>query len=182
MEIPDIKTVNELLDFVLTECGNSTFQYYSHNRELDMHEVGVLNYILYAYKLMEEKFGYGFKNLSLNLTDISEIPEDFFKEMNLEFLYCSDNHGLKKLPELPKNLKKLICCDSNLIELPELPDTLEYLSCEKNQLQKLPKLPEHLMVLDWKDNPGYEKGLIKNFSNPEYFNLNNSRKESRFPR
>ena len=86
MEIPDIKTVNELLDFVLTECGNSTFQYYSHNRELDMHEVGVLN---------------------------------------LEFLYCSDNHKLKKLPELPKNLKKLICCDSNLIELPELPDTLE---------------------------------------------------------
>ena len=62
------------------------------------------------------------------------------------------NLNLTHIPNLPENLKELLCTDNRLTSLPELPDSLVVLSCSNNQLTSLPKLPAGLKVLNVEGN------------------------------
>ena len=77
-----------------------------------------------------------------NLTHIPNLS----KFICLKVLNCSENK-LRRLPELPASLEKLICSYNQLIILPELPISLLYLSCSYNPLFELPPLPPKLKYL-----------------------------------
>jgi Leucine-rich repeat (LRR) protein len=71
------------------------------------------------------------------LRKLPQLPE------NIKNLYCSFNQ-LQILPELPEKLTRLFCNHNQLVTLPHLPEKLEHLLCDFNQLQILPDLPEKL--------------------------------------
>jgi Leucine-rich repeat (LRR) protein len=71
---------------------------------------------------------------------------------NLKYLYCSHNHSLYYLPNLPSGLIRLDCSNTNLSWLPNLPNSLTYIDCSKNQLSNLPDLPNSLIHLNCSEN------------------------------
>jgi Leucine-rich repeat (LRR) protein len=88
-------------------------------------------------------------NLASNqlITDLTGL-EGF---TNLRILNVSNNN-IKKFPNLPTLLTKLICVNSNLTSLPELPLGLEILDCRNNRITGLPSLPSSLMNVDCSSN------------------------------
>ncbi len=56
------------------------------------------------------------------------------------------------IPNLPDNLKVLVCGNVGLDSLPDLPKQLTILKCYENNLSKLPTLPIHLKYLDCDKN------------------------------
>jgi len=86
--------------------------------------------------------------LDLTDSDLAELPQ---LPPNLKQLLCSGNK-LTSLPPLPDTLKLLICGHNQLTELPPLPDSLEELDCEHNNLTSLPILNNRLKVLVCEDN------------------------------
>ena len=83
--------------------------------------------------------------IGLYLTELPELPP------NLKKLLCFNNQ-LTKLPELPQGLEELRCMHNQLIELPPLPSSLKKLWCNNNQLTKLPLLPQGLEELYCENN------------------------------
>ena len=119
-----------------------------------------------SYKLFESKktfldiSGHGYKTIPLKLSD------------SLIYINCSQNN-LSKLPNLPKNLEKLICSNNKLTELPELPKYLDELDVDNNKIIKLPKLPNTLISLDCSHNKLTELlKLPKNLENLYCFDNN----------
>jgi len=123
------KNREELLKFVLEECGDISYYCSDKNNhrdyfELDINRIVVLDYLYYTYQLMKEQFGKPFDGLALSGCQIRTLPNDFFERMpDIKKFWCSDNR-LLKLPPLPKNLISLIADNNNLSELPELPNTI----------------------------------------------------------
>ncbi len=74
------------------------------------------------------------------ISTLPELPE------NLKVLVCGKT-SLDSLPELPKSLKILYCYDNQLTSLPQLPNSLQILHCNYNQLSSLPQLPNSLQEL-----------------------------------
>ena len=86
--------------------------------------------------------------LDLTDSDLAELPQ---LPPNLKQLLCSGNK-LTSLPPLPDTLKLLICSYNQLTDLPPLPASLEELDCEHNNLTSLPILNNRLKVLVCEDN------------------------------
>ncbi len=86
-----------------------------------------------------------------NEYQIADINKNQFSTLpnlpeNLKTLICG-NTGLVSLPILPKQLSILKCYSNSLTTLPILPETLTYLDCNSNQLVHLPQLPTSLINL-----------------------------------
>ena len=183
MEIKDreFKTPEELVDFVIRECGDMEYQW-EEDKFLTIGEDKLFtdqsvssfnpNYILYCNVLLDKNFNLTIEELtvsnlklddlekgwldkldSLIILDVSDNFLTYIPELpkNLVALYCSDNQ-LIKLPELPKNLKELWCDNCNLLTIPELPKNLRVLNCIGNNLKELPKFPNSLRNLYFRDN------------------------------
>jgi Leucine-rich repeat (LRR) protein len=86
--------------------------------------------------------------LDLTDSDLAELPQ---LPPNLKKLLCSGNQ-LTSLPPLPDTLELLICGWNKLTELPPLPAKLEVVHCENNNLTSLPMLPNTLIELNCEDN------------------------------
>jgi len=179
-----LKTVKELLDFVLTECGGMKYSHftktdysYSH-LALTFRENLIFDYVIYAEKLLQEKFGENILVLKLDYLDLIDIPDNFLISFEkLKGLECEGNN-LKSLPKLPNSLIRLNCSDNNLTELPELPENLQELVCINNNLNflpdlsnlkklsflsfgrnniwSLPKLSDSIREIHCAENPGYK--------------------------
>lgn len=81
----------------------------------------------------------------LNLTTLPDIPD------NVKILLCEMNK-LTSLPTLPSTLVNLHCQYNKLTELPTLPNNIKALVCGGNQLTTLPILPNSLDNLYCEDN------------------------------
>lgn len=81
-----------------------------------------------------------------SLNSLPELPKTLIE------LYCCENY-LKFLPELPEGLQVLDCGDNELSSLPKLPSSLQYLYCKNNSIQYLPVLPPNLEILHCHENP-----------------------------
>ena len=188
----EFKTVKELLDFVLTECGGMNYSL-AHQRYREMffftslsefdaannpnpeqdvclifknstvsNDIIIFDYISYVNQFLQKYFNIGIGSLIIPYLNLTQMPDNFLKNLNkLVILDCSNNF---------------------LTELPELPKSLKLLSCWSNQLAELPELPEGL-VLRCQDNPNYTKwkaqskeyweGLINGVrGNPKFKNIN----------
>jgi len=85
------------------------------------------------------------KEIMIDSKKLKYIPS-LVRFKQLESLSCSCNQ-LRKLPHLPKNIKKILCGYNQIEILPQLPKRLESLFCNNNQLTILPPLPESLLLL-----------------------------------
>ena len=151
MEIKDkFKTPEELIDFVLSECGDIEYDHFHYKGRITLtikSQNPILDYVSYINLLLKEQFSRSINQFSISNVSITTIPADFFKNFNeLEYFAC-DMNELTELPELPDSLEDLLCASNQLIELPKLPKKLKHLFCQSNQLTELPKLPEKLVYL-----------------------------------
>ena len=96
---------------------------------------------------------YQVKTLDFSNKEITELPS-LTKYKNLTRLICNNNK-LKKLPELPENLKYLDIRNNNIEFLPSrLPKKLRSLNCENNNIKRIPdELPPSLKILICNYNP-----------------------------
>jgi len=90
-----------------------------------------------------------------DLTDWDVTGEDLkgLFEICPNLLYLSVNSAIQSLPELPRNLQILECCDCAFDKLPELPSTLKVLICVNCRLTALPKLHLGLEVVNCSECP-----------------------------
>ena len=119
-----------------------------------------------------------------------EIEENVISQVKtLDF----SNKGITELPPLSKykNLTRLNCNNNKLRKIPDLPNNLKYLNIRNNQIEKLPtRLPKSLRSLDCANNriknlpaelPPYLKILVCNNNRisilPPLQNLNLKRLE-----
>ena len=118
---------------------------------------------LKTYKLFENKSDV----LILNSTNDFQYLNDSITELHvrfnikewpklpnkLEYLSCSLNYKIRKLPEeLPNTLTRLVCSNNVITKLPKLPKKLKWLICSSNLITEIPELPESLEVLECFDN------------------------------
>jgi invasion plasmid antigen len=85
--------------------------------------------------------------LDLSNKNIEDMPNSLVKFKSLIKLDISYNK-IKKLCNLPKNLKILIIRHNEIQYLPKLPDSLIYLDISYNNIKQLPYvLPKNLKIL-----------------------------------
>lgn len=77
-----------------------------------------------------------------NIDSLPDLPN------SLEELNCMWNFHENILPELPINLKSLICGGNYIRHLPVLPNNLSYLSCVGNPITTIDSLPTSLLNLE----------------------------------
>ena len=148
MDEKKFKNLQELLDFVLIECGDISYTYSNSKLRIYDNNLNFI-YIVYAYQLMWKRFHTFFKELTLQ--NISEIPENFL--IKLDKLHTLNIISqLQTLPKLPNSLIVLRCNNNELTELPELPEGLKYLYCNNNKLNSLPKLQKSIVYIECKNN------------------------------
>jgi len=144
----DFKTPKELLDFIFIECSDMTYKFDEKMSKLtiDNSPNFLLERILFAYVLLQEKFNIKITFLNLSRLKFVEMNEGVLDKMELISFYCI-NTDIKRLPQLPDSVLYLNLTRNQLIELPELPKNLKWLSCSQNNLSELPGLPETLVEL-----------------------------------
>lgn len=90
------------------------------------------------------------KDIRVDSKNLHYIPS-LMRFEQLETLSCCCNK-LRKLPQLPKCVKKILCAFNQLQTLPELSENLECLMCNNNEFVILPHLPEKLESLFCNNN------------------------------
>ena len=71
---------------------------------------------------------------------------DMMLTEDMIYVNCSENK-IKKLDDLPRNLKTLKCEDNKLTSLNNLPSKIKYLDCSHNKITELLNLPRELIFL-----------------------------------
>jgi len=132
------KSLQELLDFVLKECGEMEWNIHHNNNQLRITKGFNLERIYYALYLSEKLKGIKIPRLDiwqLNLIDI-DLEGGWFEKMNtLKVLNCYDNQ-LTRLPKLPPHLELLDCHNNNITYLTKEILTIKNVSCYDNPIYK----------------------------------------------
>jgi hypothetical protein len=90
-------------------------------------------------------------------------------------MYCSEN-PLSCLPNLPNELKYLVCKNCNITRVLSFPETLCYVNIRYNPLRTIGLLPSNMIDIKLEETKIYEIiGPIKNPVNSTVVNVINSR-------
>lgn len=100
------------------------------------------------------------KGLSLEFCGLKEIPKAIVDYYWLETLLISNNQ-IRKLENLPINLKSLYISANQIEKLENLPNCLSHLSIGSNQIKKIENLPDSINKLDISNNKIKDLSKIK---------------------
>jgi len=116
MEDKKFTNIKELLDFILTECGDMKFitDFLDSSSDLtgslQITKGFDMERIYYAYVLAKKIFNVDVEELYINELSLNEIPEGFLEKMY--------------------KLKKFWCVDNNLVKIPKLSDSIVSFYCD----------------------------------------------------